>query len=163
MFHIFFFNSLARSWYLSFFLLSYNFIQWSAGTAKSTIWPVLCLFFFLVIIFSSGRLVENKWFVRISNSQRSLCVLFSWTDSGLSLYHLFVWSNFNFLHSFQWMTLPTQSYLVLYSFYAYLLHSLIMWLIVLSLLPHKLHRLFCCVLSILALTCGPYDIVLSYY
>ena len=39
-----FFNSLARSRYLSFFLLSFRFILWSAGTAKSTI--LLILFFF---------------------------------------------------------------------------------------------------------------------
>ena len=40
------------------------------------------------------------------------------------------------------ITLPTQSCLVLYSFSANLLHSLIMWLIVLSLSPHCLHLLF---------------------
>ena len=32
-----FFNSLARSSYLTFFSFSFNFILWSAGTAKSTI------------------------------------------------------------------------------------------------------------------------------
>ena len=36
-----FFNSLARSRYLSFFSLSFNFTLWSAGTAKSTILQVL--------------------------------------------------------------------------------------------------------------------------
>ena len=36
-----FFNSLARSRYLFFFSYSFNFILWSAGTAKSTILPVL--------------------------------------------------------------------------------------------------------------------------
>ena len=36
-------------------------------------------------------------------------------------------------------------------FCADMLHLLIMWLIVSSLLPHNLHLLFCCVLSILAL------------
>ena len=36
MFHSFF-NSLARSRYLSFFSLSFRIILWSAGTAKSTI------------------------------------------------------------------------------------------------------------------------------
>ena len=40
MFHSFF-NSLARSRYLSFFSHSYSFILWSAGTAKSTIFQVL--------------------------------------------------------------------------------------------------------------------------
>ena len=38
-----FFNSLVRSRYLSFFSLSFRFILWSAGTAKSTI---LQIFFF---------------------------------------------------------------------------------------------------------------------
>ena len=53
-----FFNSLARSRYLSFFLLSFRFLLWSAGTAKSTI---LQNFFFFVVVVdyykvcSSGR------------------------------------------------------------------------------------------------------------
>ena len=42
-----FFNSLARSRYLSLFPLSFSFIPWSAGTAKSTIWQVLSFFFCL--------------------------------------------------------------------------------------------------------------------
>ena len=37
----FFFNSLARSRYLSFFSHSFSFILWSAGTAKSTILHIL--------------------------------------------------------------------------------------------------------------------------
>ena len=42
-----FFNSLSRSRYLSFFSLSFRFILWSAGTAKSTILQIL----FLLLIF----------------------------------------------------------------------------------------------------------------
>ena len=38
MFHSFFFNSLARFRYLSFFSRYFSFILWSAGTAKSTIY-----------------------------------------------------------------------------------------------------------------------------
>ena len=87
----------------------------------------------------------------MSKFHRSLCVLFSRTDAGLFIYHLFVWLNSNFLHIAQWITLPTQSCLVLYSFCANLLHSLIMGLVVLSLSLHSLRLLFCCVLSILAL------------
>ena len=41
MFHSFF-SSLARSRYSSVFSLSFNFTLWSAGTAKSAIWQVLC-------------------------------------------------------------------------------------------------------------------------
>ena len=75
---------------------------------------------------------------------------FSRTDSGLCIYHLFVWSNLNFLYISQCITLPTLSGVVLYSFCANLLHSL-MWLMVSSLSPQSLHLLFCCVLSILTL------------
>ena len=147
MFHSFF-NSLARSGYLYFFSLSFRFILWSAGTAKSTILQIL---FLLLIIMRSGVLAGIRWSVCMLKSHRSLCESFSRTDAGVCIYHLFVWSNWNFLHISQWITLPTQSCLSLYSFCANLLHSLIMWLIVSSLSPHSLHLLFCCVLSILAL------------
>ena len=147
MFHSFF-RSLVRFRYLSFFSLSFNFTLWLAGQQS----PQFCKFFFsLLIIVRSDRLVEIKWSVLMSKSQRSLCVSFSRTDVWLRIYHLFIWSNRNFLHNSQWITFPTQSCLVLYSFYVNLHHSLIMWLMVSSLSPHNLHLLFCCVLSILAL------------
>ena len=47
MFHSFF-NSLARSKYLSFFSHSFSFILWSAGTAKSTILLLLLLLLLLL-------------------------------------------------------------------------------------------------------------------
>ena len=106
---------------------------------------------FLLIIMRSGPLAGIRWSVCMLKSHRSLCVSFSRTGAGLCIYHLFVWSNWNFMHISQWTTLPTQSCLALYSFCANLLHSLIMWLIVSSLSPHSLHLLFCCILSILAL------------
>ena len=139
MFHSLF-KSLASSRYLSFFSLSFNFTRRSAETAESQILQVL---FFLLIITWSARLAKIWWSVCISKSQRSLCFSFSRTDVGLCKYHLFVWSNLNFLHNSQWITLPNQLCLVLYSFYESLLHSLIMWSIVSSLLPHYLHLLFC--------------------
>ena len=52
LFHRLFFSFLARSWHLSFFLFSFNFILWLAGTAKSTI------SFLLLIVIRSGRLAE---------------------------------------------------------------------------------------------------------
>ena len=57
MFHSFF-DSLARSRYLSLFSHSFSFILWSAGTAKSTISQVLFFFFFffLLIIIKSDPL-----------------------------------------------------------------------------------------------------------
>ena len=59
MFHSFF-NSLARSKYLSFFSLSFRFTLCSAGTAKSTILQLLFFFFFFFFVdyyevWSSGR------------------------------------------------------------------------------------------------------------
>ena len=84
MFHSFF-NSLARSRYLSLFSHSFSFILWSAGTAKSTI---LQIFFFFLIIIRSGLRAEIKWSVCISKSHRSSCVSFPRTGSGLCIYHL---------------------------------------------------------------------------
>ena len=111
----------------------------------------LFFFFLLLIIIRSGLLAEIKWSVCISKSHRSLRVSFSRTGVELCIYHLLAWSNLSFLHISQWITLPTQSCLALYSFCANFLHSLTMWLMVSSLSPHSLHLLFCCVLSILAL------------
>ena len=141
-------NSLASSRYLSFFWFSFSFTLWSDGTAKSTILQVLL---FLLIITMSGRLVKIRGFICISKSQRSLWISFSRTDSELCIYHLFVWLNLDFLHNSQWITLPTQLCQVFYSFWANLLCSLIMCLIVSSLALHNQHLLSCCVLSILAL------------
>ena len=105
MFHSFF-NSLARSRYLSFFSHSFIFILWSAGTAKSTILQVL-FFFLLLIIIKSGLLAGIWWSVCMLKSHRSLCVAFSRTGAVLCIYHLLVWSNLNFLHISQWITLLT--------------------------------------------------------
>ena len=85
MFHSFF-NSLARSRYLSFFSHSFSFILWSAGTAKSTILHFF-IFFLLLIIIRSGLLAEIWWSVCMSKSHRSLCVLFSRT--GAYYYHYY--------------------------------------------------------------------------
>ena len=106
---------------------------------------------FLLIIIKSGLLAGIRWSFCILKPHRSLCESFSRTRAGLCIYHLLVCSNLNFLHISQWITLPTQSCLALYSRSANLLHSLIIWLMVSSLSPHSLHLLFFCVLSILAL------------
>ena len=78
MFHSFF-NSLARSRYLSFFSLSFRFILWSSRTGKSTILQIL--FFFLLIIMRSGLLVGINWSVCILKSHMSLCESFSRTGA----------------------------------------------------------------------------------
>ena len=64
-----FFNSLARSRYLSFFSLSFRFILWSAGTAKSIILQILL---FLLIVMRSSLLAGIRWSVCILKSHRSL-------------------------------------------------------------------------------------------
>ena len=82
------FNSQARSRYLSLL----------PGQQS----PQFCKFsFFLLIMIRSGRLAKIWWSVRISKSQRSLCVSFFRIHSGLCISHLLVWSNIKFL--------PTQS------------------------------------------------------
>ena len=62
MFHSFF-NSLARTMYLSFFSHSFSFILWSAGSVKSTFMQIL---FFLLIIIRFGLLAEIRWPVCMS-------------------------------------------------------------------------------------------------
>ena len=63
-----------------------------------------------------------------------LCSFFK--KSGWCTYHHSVYSNFNPLHNFRLMPLPTQSYLVLYSFFYCFLHSFIIELTVSSLCLH---------------------------
>ena len=63
MFHSFF-NSLARSRYLSFFSHSFSFILWSAGTAKSTILKILFLSFII-----TTTMTENKNIIEMPKEQ----------------------------------------------------------------------------------------------
>ena len=60
-----FFNSQARSRYLSFFSLTFNFILWSAGTAKSTILQVLFFSFDYYKVWSSGWDYMIRLYVKI--------------------------------------------------------------------------------------------------
>ena len=69
MFHCFF-NSLARSKYLSFFSISFNFILWSAETAKSTIWQVLFSCWILLGLVNQPRLGDAF----ITPNPRDVCV-----------------------------------------------------------------------------------------
>ena len=96
-----------------FFHFLFIFTLWSTRTAKSL---KTVSSFFLLINIRSRLLVGMKWSVCIAK------ISFSWGDSGLWIYHLVVWSNFNLLHNSQWIT---QSCLVLYCFGAILLYSLI--------------------------------------
>ena len=149
MFLSFFFSILkqGRATYSSFHFLSVLFCGQPGQQSRQ-----FCKFsFFLLIIIRSGLLAGILWSVCMSMFHRSLCVSFSWTDAGLGIYHLFIWSSLDFLHISLCITLPTKSCLVLYSFWPNLLHSLIKWMMVSSLSPHSRHLLFCCVLRILIL------------
>ena len=149
MFHSFSILYEGRGTYLSFHILSVLFCGQPGQQSRQ-----FCRFsLFLLIIIWYGLLAEIRWSVCMSKSHKGLCVSFSRTAAGLCIYHLLAWSNLNFLHISKWKTLPTQVCLVLYSFCANLLHSLIiiMWLMVSALSLHSLHLLFCCVLSILVL------------
>ena len=95
-----FFSSLVRSMYLPFFMLSFSFTLWSAGTAKSIIRQVLSFFFFFFFFFD--HLVV--W-LRLSDPLVSQNSREFWASqfSGrivFCIYHIFVWSNINFLHNF---------------------------------------------------------------
>ena len=81
MFHSFF-NSLARSRYLSFFSLSFRFILWSAGTAKSTILQIL---FLLLIIMRSGLLAGTLLEFFTSALAGGLSLEFEWQQVTSSL------------------------------------------------------------------------------
>ena len=66
---------------------------------------------------------------------------------------------FFFFHNSLWITFPTQSCLVFYSFFSSLPHSLTKWLIISSFSPHNLHLLFCCMIDFRFNIIGPYGLV----
>ena len=94
------------------FILLFTFFQfYSMVSQDSKVDNFVCFFFLLII--SSGRLAEIKWSVRMSKSQRTLCVILQ--DWCWVMNIPFVrMANLNFLHNSQWITQPTNSYLVLY-------------------------------------------------
>ena len=93
MFHSFF-NSLARSRYLSFFHILWVLF---CGQPEQQSRQFCKFSFFMLIIIRSGLLAEIRWSVCMSKSHMSLCVSFSRTGAGLCIYHLLVWSNLNLL------------------------------------------------------------------
>ena len=68
-----FLSYLAKSRYVSFFLISYNFTLHSAVTATSTILQIPC--FFLLIMTRCVRLIAIRGSVCISKSQKSSCLI----------------------------------------------------------------------------------------
>ena len=94
-------------------------------------WLLLCLVFW-------PRLGDSS----VCQSPKGVCVCHSLGQVlGCAYTICRVWSNLNFLHISQWITLPTQSCLVLYSFCANLLHSII--IIIISLVPALWHVWHC--------------------
>ena len=83
----------------------------------------LVLFFlrgfpFLLTITRSGCLAKIRWSVCIQICLTTLRILFSGKDSWLYIYHLFVWSNLNFLYNSHRTTFLTQSFgLVWFGFF----------------------------------------------
>ena len=77
MFHSFF-NSLARSRYLSFFSRSFSFLSVvSRDSQVDNFASSLFFLLLLLIIIRSGLLAKIRWSVCMSKSQSSWCVLFS--------------------------------------------------------------------------------------
>ena len=99
MFHRFF-NSLARSRYLSLFFTFLQIYSVFRRDSKVDNFANSFFFFFLLIIIRSGLLVGIRWSVCKLKSHRSLCVSFSRT---VLLLLLFCWIN-NY-HCFWKMTL----------------------------------------------------------
>ena len=91
------------------FILLFAFFQfYSVASRNSKVHNSPNSLFLLLIMIKSCRLVEIRWSVRTSKFRGSFCVSFSRTDSRLCLYHWFVCSYLDFLHSSKWITLPTQ-------------------------------------------------------
>ena len=82
-----FFNSLARSMYLSFFFPFPSVLFCSQPGQQSS---PFCNFSFLLllIIIRSGILAEIRWSIYMSKSHRGLWVSFSRKYAGLCIYHL---------------------------------------------------------------------------
>ena len=74
----------------------------------------------------------DLWVILISGIQRIFLVSFSRRESDLSTYHVSVLSNFNILEYFCWILFPTRSYWFENLFCSNVLHSLIMWLTLIS-------------------------------
>ena len=79
------------------FILIFTFFPFYSVVSRDSKVDNFANFLFLLIIIKSGPLAEIRLSVCMSKSHRSLCVSFSRRGAGLCIYHLFVWSNLNFL------------------------------------------------------------------
>ena len=101
------------------------FTLWSIGTVKFPIQHVLVFWVFvsLLTISRSGSLVGIRWSVLYFKIKEIFLRLI--LQDGFWFVQA-VLSNISFWPSFLWITFPTQSCLVLYSFSTSLLHSLLL-------------------------------------
>ena len=94
----FFFSFLTRSKYQSFRFLLF-----------SLCWPQDEKFFFYLSLNTRFGFLAGTWWPFVSRNPREFYyVPFFCTDSGLHIYHLVVWSNFNSLHNSQGITFHNQ-------------------------------------------------------
>ena len=114
--------------------LSFPFLLFSLSGPpgeQSLLFSRFFFFFFLFFFFFFFFLFFFPFFFFFLTLSRSAlpagvsCISFPRTDSGFCTYHLVEWLTFNLLLNSQWITFPTQSCLVLYSFSASVQHSLI--------------------------------------
>ena len=93
------------------------------------------LSFFLFIFTRHCLHVGINWSICIWKNKRILDFLFTWADSGLWIYYLVVWTNFNHLHNSQFISFFFPCRTLYYTpFCTNLLYSLISWLTVSSFL-----------------------------
>ena len=143
-----FFNSLARYWYLSLFLFSFDFNLWSA---KSLILQILSSFFFFcfLIIIRSGRLAEIRWrrfYLKIPEEFVGLI-----PHDRCCVVHIPFVCMVKILVQFpgDHLAHPVVPSLIFFLGNFFYIHLLCDWLFCLS--PHNFYLHFCCNLSILAL------------
>ena len=117
MFHSFltFLAKLKNLPHFSLYLI-FNSVVWHDGKIRYT--AITRFFIFLLIIIRSDLLPGIRWSLCIEKSLGISCASFSKMDSGLCIYNLAVWSNFNFLHKSQIIIFPSQPWLAIYSFSA---------------------------------------------
>ena len=143
MFHVFLWFSSKVQISISLFV-SFIFTLWSGRMSKFTLRLVLFFFGWLSLGLVVWPILGDPF---VSQNFRDVYVSSSRTSSGLCIHYLFEGSNFNFFTQLPVDYLPHP---VVYGLIFFCVNLL--WLLVLYLSPHNLHFLFCCVLSIFALT-----------
>ena len=146
LYSIVFQSSLARSTYLSLFWF-FRFYSGSTGRAKSTIQQVLFLWWVSLGLVVWSRLVDL--FISLNLGELWVSHSLGWILGYTYSRFLHCQLLFSFTVPYGLLSSPRRVLSYTVFFFAKLVHLLILWLIISSLLPHNQHLLFCCVLSIL--------------